>query len=59
MYFLEYVCQRTGNGYSFRYGKADSIILTGIRLRVLSEDDDFHFLERARVEAVDNLMAVR
>lgn len=59
MYFLEYVCQRTGNGYSFRYGKADSIILTGIRIRVLSEYDDFHFLERARVEDVENLMAGR
>ena len=59
MYFLEYVCQRTGNGYSFRYGKADSIILTGIRIRVLSEYDDFHFFERARVEDMENLMAGR
>ena len=43
------------NGYSFRYGKADSIILTGIRIRVLSEYDDFHFFERARVEDMENL----
>ena len=36
-----------------------SIILTGIRIRVLSEYDDFHFFERARVEDMENLMAGR
>lgn len=43
MYFLEYVCQRTGNGYSFRYGKADSIILTGIRIRSCPSMTTFTF----------------
>lgn len=56
---LHNVLQRGGHRHTVVDGKAETVGLTGLMIRVLTDDHHFHFLEWAEVEGVEDERARR
>ena len=54
LYLLEDVLQRWWKRYAVAHREAQSVSLSRFVIRVLSDDDHFHLVERTQVEGVED-----
>lgn len=54
LYLLEDVLERGRERYAVVHAEAESVSLSGAVVRVLPQDDHAHFMERCRVEGVED-----
>ena len=59
MYFFEYIDEGRGERYPILHGETKSVRLSRLVIRILAEDNDLHFIERAVLKSVEHIRTGR
>src|SRR3989338_4368248 len=57
--FFEYILKRRRQRHALTHRKAQAVGLLGAMVRVLAEDDDLYFVERAKLKGAENVLGRR